>query len=58
MNPLDELAKLNPICRMINSERTKDFPTPHFLWSTGELIGFLESDDHFRKRIEKELERK
>ena len=44
------------ISRMCNPKKTKDFPTPHFSFS-GFLLGYLESDEHYRKRIIKELNR-
>ena len=44
------------ISRLCNPKKTKDFPTPYF-GIGGFLLGYLESDEHYRKRIMNELNR-
>ena len=53
MSIIDELAKKQSIYRLINSEKSKDYPTPYYAPVSGEFLGWHESDDHFRKRIKR-----
>lgn len=45
---VDELISFS---RIINDKKSKDFPTPYYLPMSGKLVGYQESDKHFRKRI-------
>ena len=51
MGHLEDFAKQTPICRLINDIQTKDFPTPDYSMDGTCILGYLESDDNFRKRI-------
>lgn len=48
---LDEIAQKNNFCRLINKRKSKNFPTAKYGTISGKLLGYAESDEHYRKRI-------
>jgi hypothetical protein len=48
---LDNIGNISGIPRMLDKEKSKDFPTPYYGPVTGLFLGYQESNDHFRKRV-------
>ena len=45
------------VTRRINKEQTSDYPTPYY-GMNGEILGYLESDTLFRKRVIEEMNKR
>jgi len=54
---LDKLAGMTSIYRNIEQNKSEDYPTARYTEFSGELLGYLESDEHFRKRVRKLYDR-
>ena len=46
---IDNISNSISICRLYNKKKSTDFKTPEYY--NGRLIGYIESDEHFRKRV-------
>lgn len=51
MDILEKIAEMIQYDRIVEDIQSEDFPRPYYLDDI--FVGYLESDEHFKKRIEK-----
>ena len=57
-NCLTAQARMHNVFREIKQRKSKHFSTLYYGSLHGEFLGYLESDEHLRKRILKEISRR
>jgi len=54
-NFLIKTAKENSLMKIINEEKSEDFPNLLCSPITGKVLGYEESDEHFKNRVMKKI---
>lgn len=57
-NFLVKTAKENSFMKIINEEKSEDFPNLLCSPITGKVLGYEESDEHFKERLMKRIKGK